>query len=221
MNDPAPVTRAEPVVHTKRPRGRPTIEEGVEIDDMLISTALRTFVECGYGGASMRNIAKAANVSRTTLLARFSTKGDLFRAIMNQHINRMGAVSYLKSNTPPDLKRGLMAFANRALTYSLEGEFLEVNRLIYSTPHQFPEIGAAAAETTRVGIEQITEFIRQCAQVDQIPCQDPEMAAQTFILLLRGWSGLIMLTNRTVSAAEREAWVEATVRNLIEGRKGW
>lgn len=169
----------------------------------------------------MRSIARAAQVSRTTLLARYPTIEQLFRAIMGQQIERMSAAAYLHSKGRPDLRAGLTRYANRALAFSLEGDFLEINRLIYSASHMLPEIGAAATESTRLGIELIAAFIIECAEADGMECRNPRIPAELFNVALRGWFGNAMLDNRTVSPGEREAWVEGMVNCFIAGRAGW
>jgi hypothetical protein len=107
------------------------------------------------------------------------------------------------------------------LEFSLKGDLLEVNRLVYSEASRFPELGKAAAEATKIGIRQIAEFIRQCVEADGIPCKDAESPAEVFIYMLRGWYANAMLTSRKVSKAARERWVEHSVRCLISGRKDW
>ena len=191
------------------------------IDNQLLAAALAEFLRCGFGGASMRNIAKAANVSRTTLVARFASKADLFRAIMTRQAARMAAASALQTDGPPDLARGLIAYGNRALAYSLEGDLLEINRLITSASGQFPEVAAAVLEGTEEGIAQIAAFIRRCAEADGIPCRNPAAVAECFILLLRGWFGRVLLGGGVATAAERECWVQQMVATLIAGRSGW
>jgi AcrR family transcriptional regulator len=187
----------------------------------LLSAALEAFSREGYGGASMRSIAKAAGVARTTLQARYETKQALFQAIMTQQIARMAAATSLSSDGPPDLRAGLRAYANRALSFSLEGEFLAVNRLVYGAANQFPEVGEAAMESTRMGIIQIRQFIEKCAEADGIPCQNPAWPAECFILLLRGWYGHAFLRPDPVTVEERQAWIDRMVDTLIAGRSGW
>ncbi|MGE0284640.1 MAG: TetR/AcrR family transcriptional regulator C-terminal domain-containing protein, partial [Rhizobiaceae bacterium] len=148
-------------------------------------------------------------------------KEDLFRAILRQHVERMSAAAYLRTSGKTDLAAGLKAYANRALAYSLEGDYLAINRLVYSASHQFPEIGMASSEGTLFGIEQIAEFIEQCAKEDGMPCRDSRVPAEMFTMLMRGWHGCVMLSNRTVSEKERKRWVEAMVDGLIAGRQGW
>src|SRR3546814_19533500 len=78
-------------VRPSRPRGRPTSEDAAEIDNALLDAALAEFIREGYGGASMRSIAKAAHVARTTLQARYATKEALFQALMTGQSGRVGA----------------------------------------------------------------------------------------------------------------------------------
>ena len=210
-----------PASGAARPRGRPRLADVAAIDHELLSAALSEFLRCGFGGASMRGIAKAANVSRTTLVARFATKAELFRAIMTRQAARMAAASALETEGRPDLARGLIAYGNRALAYSLEGDLLEINRLITSAAGQFPEVAAVALENTEVGIAAIAAFIRRCAEADGVPCRDPEMAAECFTLLLRGWYGRVLLGGGSATPAARERWVGRMVATLIAGRAGW
>lgn len=204
-----------------RQRGRPRVEDTAEIDNALLAAALREFVENGYEGASMRSIAKAANVARTTLQLRYASKDALFQAIMAQQIERMSADTSLRFEGPPDLRKGLAAYADRALTYSLEGDYLEVNRLIYGSASRFPAVAAAAMNSTRVGIAQIGEFIARCAEADGIPCRNPRVPAKCFILMIRGWYGYAIVDERAVTKRERNRWIDEMVDTLMAGRANW
>jgi AcrR family transcriptional regulator len=206
----------------RRSPGRPKLEDVAAIESRLVSVALSEFLAHGYGGASLTKIVKAAGASKTTLYSRFSSKEELFRAIMQQQIERLDAPAALRTRAGrPELEKGLKAYANHMLELSLQGDFLDVNRLVYSESHRFPELGATAAERTELGVKRISAFIRECARADDIPCKDPEGVAEAFILMIRGWYVNVMLTNRKVSAAQRERWVERAVRTLLSARADW
>ena len=206
----------------RRPRGRPKLHDIAAIDRVLIEVALKEFLRNGYGATSMARIVKAAGISKTTLYARFASKGELFRAIMREQVDGLaeGAEQSLHLDAV-DLEAGLKSYANHMLKMSLEGDLLDVNRLIYSESSRFPELGLAAAERSQVGVGQVAEFIRECAAADDIPCTDPIAVAEAFIFMLRGWYVDVMLTNRPVSAAVRRKWVDRAVRSLIAGRDEW
>jgi AcrR family transcriptional regulator len=192
------------------------------IDEKLVTIALREFQQHGYGATSMNAIARAARVSKTTLYSRFPSKESLFRAIMHEQIKHLGRARVLQVlNTCDDLAAGLEAYASYMLDLSLKGGLLKVNRLIYSESHRFPELGAAAAERSRLGIVEIAAFIERCAINDNIPCEDAESVAEAFICMTRGWYADVMLRNCTVPPGERERWVRRMVHVLTSSRGEW
>ncbi len=206
----------------QRLRGRPRPEDVAVIENKLLGVALKEFFENGYGGTSMTRIVKAAGVSKTTLYSRFASKKELFRAIIHHQIDQISPSAALRSDGGPlSLEDGLRSFANYMLELNLQGDMLGVNRLIYSESHRFPELGAAAAERTALGIRRISRFIQDCAIADAMPCKDPDAAAEVFILMLRGWYVDILLTNQEVSVAQRELWVGRALRILLLNRKDW
>lgn len=205
-----------------RARGRPTLADVAAIESRLLEVALREFTAHGYGGSSMARIVRTAGISKTTLYSRFSSKEELFRAIMRHQIGKLAASNLLlPAASAPDLEQGLRSYANRALEFSMRGEMLEVNRLIYSESHRFPELGAAACDTSELGIVQIADFIALCAEADGIACRDPRAVAESFIFQLRGWYADILMGNRKVTRTMREAWVARAVDTLVSAREDW
>ena len=206
----------------RRPRGRPKLDDVAQIEALLLDVALNEFLAEGYGGTSLTRIVKIAGISKTTLYTRYPSKADLFRAICRRQIERFSAVTALRSPKGKlDLATGLEAYGNRTLEISLEGDLLQVNRLIYSESGRFPELGQAAAERTQLGIEDVSIFIRTCVDADAVPCRDPQAVAEVFIFMLRGWYVDVLLTNRVVSARDRQRWVKSAVAVLLAGRAEW
>lgn len=209
---------------TKNPRtrGRPFKDEVGEIENDLLDAALREFVEHGYGGASISRIVRRAQVSKTTFYTRFASKEALFRAIMQRQMDRVSQARPLSSQDGElGLAEGLKAYGRSALAASLEDGLLEVNRLVYSEAHRFPELALAAADRSRVGIREVSDFIARCALADGIPCHQPGVVAMMFIQMLRGRYVEIMLAGGDGSAGVHQRWAEATVDKLLAGRAGW
>jgi AcrR family transcriptional regulator len=214
--------RKDEVTVPRRPRGRPKLEDVAQIESRLLDVALQEFLAHGYGGTSLTRIVKAAGISKTTLYTRFASKDELFSATVHRQIQKLAAASALRSRRgPPDLAGGLKTYGNRILEISLEGDLLQVNRLIYSESGRFPELGRAAAERSEHGVADVATFIAKCAEADGIPCRDPHLVAETFISMLRGWYVDKFLTNRPVAARQRQRWVDAAVDLLLAGRASW
>ncbi|MBV1690274.1 TetR/AcrR family transcriptional regulator [Novosphingobium sp. G106] len=216
------VVQNESIEAPRRTRGRPKLEDVAQIESRLLEVALQEFLAEGYGGTSLSRIVKAAGISKTTLYTRFSSKEELFRAALQRQIDNLAAVAALRSPKGKlDLVGGLRAYGNRTLEISLEGDLLQVNRLIYSESARFPELGLAAAERSQSGIDDVSIFIRTCADADGIPCRDPQAIAEAFIFMLRGWYVDMLLTNRQVSVRQRQRWVDTAVQALVAGRAEW
>lgn len=188
----------------------------------MLQVALQEFLRHGYGETSMTQIVKVAGVSKTTLYSRYASKAELFRAIIHAQIDQFSPADSLRvGEGSVNLEQGLMAYANHMLAISLRGDLLGVNRLIYSESYRFPELGAAAAERTALGVKRIAKFIRDCAIADGVPCKDPAGVAEVFILMIRGWYVNVILINSEVSSAQRERWVRRAVHTLVSARKDW
>lgn len=214
---------SQPSLKTKRASpGRPRLEDAAFIENKLLGIALSEFLQHGYGGTSMAKIVQIAGVSKTTLYSRFPSKEDLFRAIVYQQIEYLAPSASLKSDSGSlELEQGLNSYANHMLETSLQGDLLGVNRLIYSESHRFPELGAAVAERTALGIKRISAFIRECALKDGISCKDPDAVAEVFILTIRGWYINNILTNREITSRQRQSWVKRAVHTLTAAREDW
>lgn len=210
------------MTNNPRTRGRPFKDEVGGIETALLDAALGEFVAHGYGGASMSRIVRSAQVSKTTLYTRYPSKEDLFRAIMQRQMDRLSRAEPL---APRDghlnLAEGLKAYGRSAMEASFEGGLMDVNRLIYSESHRFPELATAAAERSETGVRQVAEFIERCAVADGIPCQKPRLVARMFLLMLRGRYDEVMLAGGTEALHLHQYWVEIAVDRLLAGRAGW
>ncbi|WP_373079263.1 TetR/AcrR family transcriptional regulator [Zhongshania sp.] len=207
---------------TSRSRGRPKLEDVADIEKTILDVALKEFLTQGYGGASVSKIVRDAGVSKTTVYSRFASKEALFHAIMETQLESLAPADLLISPTGGhSLEEGLRNYANRMLEVSLEGPMLGVNRLMYSESHRFPELGAAAAKRTQLGVKRISRFINDCATAQGISCNDPETAAEVFILAIRGWFIDAMLTNRKVTSKQRKEWVDKAIRVLMASSNTW
>jgi AcrR family transcriptional regulator len=218
MPDPANATLpTEP----RRTGGRPKAEDVAELEARLIRAALETFLAKGYGAASMNEVARAARVSKGTLWARFPTKADLFRAIIEDQIQKSYVRFQHPGPRPRTLEAMLRAFAERALQDSLSEEIIALNRLIYSEAGRFPEVGEAAWKRSHVGVRQVAGLIRDYAVAEGVPCRDPEAAANVFTTLLRGFYGDVMLKGRAAAVPEIETWTQTMLRVFLAGRRDW
>jgi AcrR family transcriptional regulator len=194
--------------------------EGLEA--RLILAARQIFTAYGYGAASINNIAKLARVSKNTLYARFHSKADLLRAIVQRQIaSTQDELRQTFGHPEQKLEKRLSEYINVSLKRSLASEVLEINRLIASESPRFPELGEAARLRFKTGVQQVAQIIKEGARRDRIRCRNPEVAADVLLTMANGWYLMILITNRNVSDREHTAWVEQAVRTFVAGRSRW
>ena len=73
----------------------------------------------------------------------------------------------------------------------------------------------------REGVKQVAEHIREYAAADGVPCRNPELAAEMFINMMRGWYSSAMLRSQPVSPAEVKASTRDMVRLFMASRAAW
>ena len=209
-------------VQPPRPRGRPKTEDLGALEARIVLAARQAFVLHGYGATSVNTIAKFARVSKNTFYARFSSKAELFRAIVARQVASTQEELRPSFGGPEEhLEERLRAYLNVAVRSSLGGDVLEINRLIISESPQFPELAEAARARFRVGVEHVTQMIEEGVRRDRIPCRNPGTAAEMLLSQVYGWYTLVMITNRVVTDRERTSWVDEALRIFMASRCAW
>src|ERR1700743_336175 len=77
-------TRKVAVRKRKSARGRPPAEEVASRAERLLDVATEVFLEQGFKGASMSEIARRAGASKQTLYARYPSKAALFAGLVER-----------------------------------------------------------------------------------------------------------------------------------------
>lgn len=202
-----------------RRTGRPRAEDLEALEARLILEASQLFFRYGYGATTMSDVAAAACVSKNTLYARFSTKADLFRAIVAEQLelwdNGPDLVSLDQVKT---LGEALLRFGDIVLRASGVGDVRQVYRLLHSESERFPELAEIAAARFQRGLDFLAMLVRQTSAFERIPCRDPEKVAELFLTMVAGCANLAIVNNRLMEAEERQAWLEGAIRIFLGDR---
>ena len=68
----------------------PHLDPHIDSRETILTAAARLFVEFGYRGIAMRQIAEAVGVTKAALYYHFSDKEELFVAVMERHLLELG-----------------------------------------------------------------------------------------------------------------------------------
>ncbi|WP_030674310.1 TetR/AcrR family transcriptional regulator [Streptomyces sp. NRRL B-1347] len=154
----------------------------------IMDAATRVFVDKGYSGTSMDDIAKLAAVSKQTVYKHFADKEKLFAEIVLATTDRADAMIDLVADIPADadrLEENLTRLARQFLTALTQPQVLQLRRLIIANSDTFPELGAAWYEQ---GFERVLATLaatfRKLADEGLLRIDDPLLAANHFSGLL-------------------------------------
>ncbi len=182
--------------------GRPPRELAGEVDERILEAARRIFLERGFEGASVEEIAEAARSGKPTIYARYPNKKALFAAAYTSALIAKNA--RLASHTPVGrtLDERLTNLGEAVVREVLTGEWIGLIRLAIAEARHFPDLGSSILKMARErGRETISRLLCEVAHAEEsrtLPALDAEhcaAAAQYFVdlillpVLLRALSG--------------------------------
>src|SRR5579872_1509460 len=186
--------------------------------ESILAAAQRTFLASGFGAVSMDAIAREAGASKATLYAYFSSKEELFGAVVAREGERYFRGFSAHELDPHDVEKSLTEIARRFLELVLSPDAIAVNRITIAEAVRFPQLGEvfwrAGPERTRT---QIEAFLRRAHQAGTLSVADPKLAAEQFISLLRGDWHLrqLLRLDAPVSPAELDAATHGAVATFL------
>ncbi len=156
--------------------------------EKILDAALQTFLESGYGAASVDVITTRAGVSKATVYTRFPSKQDLFAAVIERECKDCAERMTLAEVSPaPDLALALHRIADTLLDIILLPQNLAIQRLVIAEWPRFPELGRVFYESGPLGtLDNLATFLQRESERGQLCIHDATAAAQHFISLLRG-----------------------------------
>jgi len=111
--------------------------------DAILKIALEAFLTDGYAATSMSTIAAKVGGSKATLYNYFTSKEELFSAVIAEKCRDVHQLLFETELEHTDFRPSLTRFAERFLRLVLSDEKIAVFRLITAETARFPELGRA------------------------------------------------------------------------------
>ncbi|HIK37080.1 MAG TPA: TetR/AcrR family transcriptional regulator [Geminocystis sp. M7585_C2015_104] len=152
----------------------------VEVDktEKILAAALKLFLENGYRGTTMEEIAKTAGVSKQTLYSHFGDKEGLFKALVTKVSKQKFNLVWAKPlrGKPEVVLRNL---ANRIIREVSEPEYLDFIHLIVTEVKNYPEFAQLClTNISKPAISILTNYLENCRDLS---LEDPEAVAHIFV----------------------------------------
>jgi len=168
--------------------GRPPKELAGEVDARILDAARKVFLERGFGGASIDEIAEVARSGKPTIYARFRDKRALFTAVIMRDI--LSRITEFKAGVPvgATVEERLTSAASTLLHWGFDSDRIALMRLAIAEARRFPDlastVGAKARElSTELGVH-LLEQVAQSDELSSLPAFAPERLRTTARLFL-------------------------------------
>jgi AcrR family transcriptional regulator len=158
--------------------------------DDLLAVAREVFLQRGYRGASMDEVARRARISKASLYREHASKSALYAAVVH-HWTLAGrdamrpALERLRASG--DLRRGLVDLAETMRAGILSPPVVAMRRLVTAEAREQPEVAATYLEESwNTNIGRLAEALRALADSGRLRIEDPASAAEQFTWLVIG-----------------------------------
>ncbi len=156
----------------------------------IVKEAESLFLERGFDGVSMEEVAACAEVSKQTIYKQFESKAALFVAVVrvmtNQGSDRVQA-AMRDPESEAEVGSALMSHGERLFNIALAPKLLRLRRLVISQTDRFPQLGRALYEGgPGRAIAGLATTLQRWADRGLLVLEDPKVAATQFNWLVMG-----------------------------------
>jgi AcrR family transcriptional regulator len=204
---------------TPRKRGRAKAMSAEQRTEAILAAAAEVFIEQGFDGARVEDVARRAGIAKGTVYLYFPGKEALFRALVRQVAAAPLALGRrLLDGDAMSSAEMLRALIAAIRTEVLESERRRVLRLLLTEGHRFPELAATYHdEVISRGMALIRAIvdrgIRRGEFRNDALVRFPQLLAAPLLLAVL-WEGLFDATEKLDTAALLDAHLDLVLAGL-------
>ena len=166
--------------------GRPRKGEESLSRDRLLDTALKLFLEHGYGNLSLETIARDARVSMRTIYSQFGGKAGLFGAVIKRCSDPFVTVLSEESALEDRPEEALVAFARQFLHGITRPDAVRIRAILIGESLHFPDLATQFYEQgPQRTLAHLAQFFARQQQAGYFVAIDPHVLADQFLSGLR------------------------------------
>lgn len=194
-----------------RRRGRPP--KG----DAVLDAAVAAFLEGGYSGTTLEQIARAAGVSTATVFKHYRTKADIFGAIMSRVFGNDDPASW-----PPvqaaSVQDGLVQIGRQYAATIRDAKIRALFRVIIAEVPRLPELGVQLYERGKAPyLQRVEDHLKREVKAGRLAISDIKLATRQFLGMINDvvfWPHLLVM-DLPDSDAESHKVVRAAAQAIV------
>ena len=162
---------------------KPFGEEDFSKRRQILDGARKVFMNLGFDGASMGEIARSAGVSKGTLYVYFADKNRLFEAIVEEEQIEQGKIAF---NLDParDPETTLREFGRAYIQILCRPSGGSAVRTVMAIAERMPEVGRRFYEhVLQKTINRLADYLSVHVKGGDLAIDDCQLAASQFILM--------------------------------------
>ena len=182
--------------------------------DHILKVAHGAFLGDGFAATSMSSIAAKVGGSKATLYNYFSSKEELFAAVIEEKCRDFQGILPDVDLETVDFGKILSELGERLLRLWLKDDNIATFRLITAESARFPELGRAFYMSGRQrGKRMLADFFARAQKAGKLRLGNPRDMAVLFVESCKGELVLLKLWNVNPKPAEYE--IKATIDQAV------
>ena len=186
--------------------------------DQVLEGARTVFLQDGFEGASVDDIARAAGVSKATLYSYFPDKRLLFMEVAKSECGRQAdeAVQVMDLDAQPEVV--LREAARRMVSFVLSDLGQKVFRICVAESDRFPELGREFYESGPSLVRsRIMDYLANASGRGEMAIEDFGLAADQFAALCKAqlFDKIVFGIVHTVTCCEIDRVIDGAVEMFL------
>lgn len=147
--------------------GRPTKEQSADLTARIVAAATDLFLERGYAGATVDELAQRIGAAKRTVYSRFADKADLFHLVTTNYAER--ALGRLSPVVVDDrsLDEQLHGACREVLQLVLAPNVIRMERVVIAETERFPEIAPIFEAARLRAMERFHPILKRLGATDE------------------------------------------------------
>ena len=185
----------------------------------ILEGARQVFLEVGFEGASVDDIARQARVSKGTMYNYFPDKRALFAAVVHHECEEQASrIFKIERTGSDDVEQTLRRIASGFVAFLMTPFAQGMYRIAVAESPRFPDLGRAMYESgPELGTRRLAEYMAYACGRGVLEIDDVDLAAHQFTELCKArlFHRKLLGIQREVSKGEIDAVADAAVTTFL------